>query len=153
MKRAEKAAALEQRISWTKMHWVPFFSDMPFRTMRLGCLRTPFAIIARAAENSARFSELGVSETNTTPGKRVHGPDSRLTALDERAKRLLEIVALSHARNQPLTVLAAMAWMPSAGTRLMHRKLHLLRTLGGIKKAMTAVKAWVLSLLRKSIAA
>ena len=130
-----------------------FFLRHPIPHNAFGVLKDSFRHHRQSGGNSAKFSELGVSETNTTPGKRVHGPDTRLTALDERAKRLLEIVALSHARNQPLIVLAAMAWMPSAGTHLMHRKLRLLRTLGGIKNAMTAVKAWVLSLLRKSIAA
>jgi len=61
MKRAEKAAALAQRASWTKMHWTPFFSEMPHRISSLGSSRNPFAIIARTACNSATFAELDQS--------------------------------------------------------------------------------------------
>jgi hypothetical protein len=84
MKPADKAAALAQRMSWTKKHWVPFFSDMPLRTPSLGSLR------------------------NTVPA-------------DETEKRLLEIIALSHAQNQPLTVSTAMALVPSTSTSTPHR--------------------------------
>ena len=63
MKRAEKTAALAQRASWTKEHWAPFFSEMPHRITSVGSLRSPFAIIARTADNSATFSALDVSDT------------------------------------------------------------------------------------------
>ncbi len=58
MERAETIAALEQRASWTKKHWTPFFSEMPLRILSLGSLRSPCAVIARRAENSAIFSAL-----------------------------------------------------------------------------------------------
>lgn len=61
MERAETIAALEQRASWTKKHWKPFFSEMPLRILSLGSLRSPFAVIARRAENSATFSAHEVS--------------------------------------------------------------------------------------------
>jgi hypothetical protein len=63
MKRAEKTAALAQRASWTKKHWAPFFSEMPHRITSLGSLRSPFAIIARTADNSATFFGLDGSDT------------------------------------------------------------------------------------------
>ena len=58
MERAETIAALTQRASWTKKHWTPLFSEMPLRILSLGSLRSPFAVIARTAENSAIFSAL-----------------------------------------------------------------------------------------------
>jgi hypothetical protein len=63
MKHAEKTAALAQRTSWTKKHWAPFFSEMPHRITSLGSLRSPFAIIARTADNSATFFGLDVPDT------------------------------------------------------------------------------------------
>jgi hypothetical protein len=61
MERAETIAALEQRASWTKKHWTPFFSEMPLRILSLGSLLSPSAVIARPAENSATFSALEAS--------------------------------------------------------------------------------------------
>jgi Fe2+ or Zn2+ uptake regulation protein len=62
--------------------------------------------------------------------KTVHESDRHLTAVDETAKRLLEIIALSHAENRPLTVSAAMALEPIASPVTIHRKLDMLRELG-----------------------
>ena len=62
--------------------------------------------------------------------KTVHESDRHLTAVDETAKRLLEIIALSHAENRPLTVSAAMALEPIASPGTIHRKLDMLRELG-----------------------
>jgi len=61
MEPAEKITALEQRASWTKKHWTPFFSEMPLRTLSSGSLRCPSAVIARPAENSATFSAHEIS--------------------------------------------------------------------------------------------
>jgi hypothetical protein len=61
MEPAEKATALEQRVSWTNKHWTPFFSDMPLRTLSSGSLRCPSAVIAIPAENSATFSAHEIS--------------------------------------------------------------------------------------------
>ncbi len=55
------------------------------------------------------------------PTKKVHDAGRQLTLLDERAKRLLEVIALSHAQNRPLTVAAAMALVPSTSSRTPHR--------------------------------
>jgi hypothetical protein len=46
--------------------------------------------------------------------KPAHDPDKGLTAVDQTPKRLLEVIALSHAQNRPLTVSAAMALAPVA---------------------------------------
>jgi Fe2+ or Zn2+ uptake regulation protein len=62
--------------------------------------------------------------------KTVHETDMNLTAVDETAKRLLEVIALSHAENRPLTVSAAMALEPIASPGTIHRKLDLLREMG-----------------------
>jgi hypothetical protein len=56
--------------------------------------------------------------------------------VDETEKRLLEVVALSHAQNQPLTVSAAMALEPIASPNTPHRKLGLLHKLGEIDTEM-----------------
>ena len=40
--------------------------------------------------------------------------------VDETEKRLLEIIALSHAQNQPLTVSTAMALVPSTSSSTPH---------------------------------
>jgi hypothetical protein len=53
------------------------------------------------------------------PVKKVNGSDCYLSAIDESAKRLLEVIALSHAQNRLMTVPAAMALTPIA------RPLHL----------------------------
>jgi hypothetical protein len=53
--------------------------------------------------------------------KKVHDSGRQLTLLDERAKRLLEVIALSHAQNRPLTVAAAMALVPSTSSSTPHR--------------------------------
>ena len=68
MKHAEKTAALAQRASWTKEHWAPFFSEMPHRITSVGSLRSPFAIIARTADNSATFFGLDGSDTHKLLG-------------------------------------------------------------------------------------
>jgi Fe2+ or Zn2+ uptake regulation protein len=60
--------------------------------------------------------------------------NSSITAIDETAKRLLEIIALSHAQNQPLTVSEAMALEPIASPGTIHRKLDTLRELGLINQ-------------------
>ena len=57
-----------------------------------------------------------------------------ITAIDETAKRLLEIIALSHAQKQPLTVSEAMALEPIASPGTIHRKLDMLRELGLINQ-------------------
>jgi hypothetical protein len=41
--------------------------------------------------------------------------------LDETEKRLLEIIALSHDQNQPLTVSTAMGLVPSTSSSTPHR--------------------------------
>jgi hypothetical protein len=64
----------------------------------------------------------------------VHESDTHLTAVDETGKRLLEVIALSHAENRPLTVSAAMALEPIASPGTIHRKLDLLRELGLINQ-------------------
>lgn len=68
MELAEKTAALEQRMSWTKQHWTLFFSEMPLRIMSLGCLSAPLAVISKTAENSATFSALDVSDSDKLLG-------------------------------------------------------------------------------------
>jgi hypothetical protein len=68
MELAEKTAALGQRMSWTKKHWVPFFSEMPLRIRSLGSLSDPSAIIPKTAENSASFSALDVSDSDKLLG-------------------------------------------------------------------------------------
>jgi hypothetical protein len=68
MEPAEKIATLEQRISWTKKHWIPFFSEMPLYITSLGSVRSPFAFISRAAVNSATFSALDESDLNIQLG-------------------------------------------------------------------------------------
>ena len=55
--------------------------------------------------------------------KVVQETDKNLTAVDETAKRLLEVIALSHAENRPLTVSEAMALEPIASPGTIHRKL------------------------------
>ena len=60
--------------------------------------------------------------------------NNSITAIDETAKRLLEIIALSHAQNQPLTVSEAMALEPIASPGTIHRKLDMLRELGLINQ-------------------
>jgi hypothetical protein len=60
MEYSEKTAVLAQRVSWTAVHWAPFFSEMPLRMLSLGSVRCPSAVIARPAENSATFSALEV---------------------------------------------------------------------------------------------
>ena len=59
--------------------------------------------------------------------KTVHGSDNQLSAVDQSGKRLLEVIALSHAQNRPLTVSAAMAMMPVADPHTPHRKPNPLR--------------------------
>ena len=61
--------------------------------------------------------------------EKVHGPIKHSDALDETAKRLLEVIALSYAQNRPLTVSAAMALEPIASPNTPHRKLGLLHKL------------------------
>jgi hypothetical protein len=53
--------------------------------------------------------------------KKVHESGRQLTLLDERAKRLLEVIALSYAQSRPLTVAAAMALVPSTSSSTPHR--------------------------------
>jgi hypothetical protein len=89
MERAEKTAALEQRASWTKKHWTPFFSDMPHRITSLGSLRNPFAIIARPAENSATFSALDTATTNQLPSHE-HGQELSFTIRKLSTSAVLE---------------------------------------------------------------
>jgi len=48
------------------------------------------------------------------PVKKVTDADSYLSAIDESVKRLLEVIALSHAQNRTMTVPAAMALTPIA---------------------------------------
>jgi hypothetical protein len=53
----------------------------------------------------------------------VHGSDIQHSAVNQNVKRLLEVIALSHAQNRPLTVSAAIALMPVADPHTPHRKL------------------------------
>jgi hypothetical protein len=46
--------------------------------------------------------------------KKMNGSGCHLSVIDESAKRLLEVIALSHAQNRPMTVPAAMALTPIA---------------------------------------
>jgi DNA-binding MarR family transcriptional regulator len=62
--------------------------------------------------------------------KVVQETDKHLIAVDETAKRLLEVIALSHAENRPLTVSEAMALEPIASPGTIHRKLDRLREMG-----------------------
>jgi hypothetical protein len=64
--------------------------------------------------------------------KKVNGSDFYPSVIDESAKRLLEVIALSYAQNRPLTVSAAMALEPIASPNTPHRKLGLLPRLGQI---------------------
>ena len=57
-----------------------------------------------------------------------------IQAIDETAKRILEIIALSHAQDRPLTVSEAMALEPIASPGTIHRKLDMLRELGLINQ-------------------
>ena len=61
--------------------------------------------------------------------KKVNGSDFYPSVIDESAKRLLEVIALSYAQNQPLTVSAALALEPKASPRTPHHKLGLLHKL------------------------
>lgn len=58
--------------------------------------------------------------------KKVNGSDFYPSVIDESAKRLLEVIALSYAQNRPLTVSAARALEPIASQHTPHRKLGLL---------------------------
>ena len=58
--------------------------------------------------------------------KKVNGSDFYPSVIDESAKRLLEVIALSYAQNRPLTVSAALALEPIASPHTPHRKLGLL---------------------------
>lgn len=60
--------------------------------------------------------------------------NSYMQVVDETAKRLLEVIALSHAQNRPLTVTAAMALQSMASPGTVHRKLSLLRKNGLIEQ-------------------
>ena len=70
------------------------------------------------------------------PTKKIHGSDKHLSALDETAKRLLEVIALSYAQNRPLTVSAAMALEPIASPNTPNRMLGLLHKLRQIYRHM-----------------
>jgi hypothetical protein len=59
--------------------------------------------------------------------KTGHGSDNQRSAVNQNAKRLLEVIALSHAQNRPLTVSAAIAMMPVADPHTPHRKPNPLR--------------------------
>ena len=61
--------------------------------------------------------------------KKVNGSDCYPSVIDESAKRLLEIIALSYAQNRPQTVSAARALEPIASPNTPHRKLGLLHKL------------------------
>ena len=61
--------------------------------------------------------------------KKVNGSDFYPSVIDESAKRLLEIIALSYAQNRPQTVSAARALEPIASPRTPHHKLGLLHKL------------------------
>jgi len=61
--------------------------------------------------------------------EKVHGATKHSDALDETAKRLLEVIALSYAQNRPLTVSAARALEPITSPHTPHRKLGLLHKL------------------------
>ena len=63
------------------------------------------------------------------PVKKVTYADSYLSAIDESAKRLLEVIALSYAQNRPLTVSAAIELTLIASPHTPHRKLGLLHKL------------------------
>jgi hypothetical protein len=66
--------------------------------------------------------------------KKVNGSDFYPSVIDESAKRLLEVIALSYAQNRPLTVSAAIALTPIASPHTPHRKLglpHKLRQIYG----------------------
>lgn len=58
--------------------------------------------------------------------KKVNGSDCYPSVIDESAKRLLEVIALTYAQNLPLTVSAALALEPIASPRTLHHKLGLL---------------------------
>jgi hypothetical protein len=61
--------------------------------------------------------------------KKMNGSGCHLSVIDESAKRLLEVIALSHAQNRPLSVFAAIALTPIASPHTPHRKLGLLHKL------------------------
>ena len=61
--------------------------------------------------------------------KKVNNAESYPYVIDESAKRLLEVIALSYAQNRPLTVSAAIALTPIASPHTPHRKLGLLHKL------------------------
>ena len=77
---------------------------------------------------------------HTGLGTQVRSTDKDLSAVDEPAKRLLEVIALSHAQNRPLTVSAAMALASATSPDTLHHKVHLLRKLCLIYKALIAAK-------------
>ena len=81
--------------------------------------------------------------------KIVHGTDYQLSAVNQNAKRLLEVIALSHAQNRPLTVSAAIAMAPAAYPHTPHRKPNLLHKRGGIYTAWITTKAYFTGFLRK----
>ena len=70
-----------------------------------------------------------VNLRHLAPVKKVNGSDCYLSAIDESAKRLLEVIALSYAQNRPLTVSAAIAFTLIASPHTPHRKLGLLHKL------------------------
>jgi hypothetical protein len=78
---------------------------------------------------------------HTALGTQDRSTDKDLSAVDEPAKRLLEVIALSHAQNRPLTVSAAMALASATSQGTLHHKVKLLRKLCLIYKALTATKA------------
>ena len=61
--------------------------------------------------------------------KKVNGSDFYPSVIDESAKRLLEVIALSYAQSRPLTVSAARALEPIASPHTPHHKLGLLHKL------------------------
>ena len=70
-----------------------------------------------------------VNLRHLAPVKKVTDADSYLSAIDESAKRLLEVIALSYAQNRPLTVSAAIELTLIASPHTPHRKLGLLHKL------------------------
>jgi len=61
--------------------------------------------------------------------KKVQVSDQHSIVADANAKRLLEVIALSHAQNRPLTVSAAMALKPTASPQTFGSQSNLWRKL------------------------
>ncbi|WP_310610167.1 hypothetical protein [Limnohabitans sp.] len=64
----------------------------------------------------------------------MDGKSVQLSAIDETAKQLLNVIASHHAQGKPMTVTQAMALSSLASQATIHRKLDDLREVGLIEQ-------------------